>query len=496
MGQIRRQTILSSIITYVGFLVGLVNTYFFVKNGAFTPAEYGLTRIFFDIGQTFCSLASFAIPALIYKFYPYYKDNLNSQQNDLFSLASVIILIGFIILCVAGYICEPLVIRKFGRSPLLIQYYYWIFPFAFGLLFFTLFEAFSWSQHKTIFPIFLRETALRLLTATLIIYYLIEKKFDGFIKLFACLYIVLAIAQLIYLIHTKQIHWVWKLSRVTKKFKKKMFTFSSYIYAGNLVVIVAQSIDGIMISSLMGLASTGIFTLAAYVSNLIQVPQRSVQAATIGILSKAWKGRDYKEINRIYHRTSINLLLLSLIIFGCIWLNIEQAFQVFHIQKEYVQGLYVILILGISRIIDAGTGVNSQIIGTSSFWRFEFLSGVLLLGINIPLNYILIKYYGINGSALSTLIAFTIYNTIRFIFLWKKFGMQPFTIKTLYAILLAVAAYVICFTLLDTVPGMLGILIRSFLFIVLVIVGVFILRITPDANQLLHIIQKRRKKLM
>ena len=70
MGQIRRQTILSSIIIYVGFFIGLVNTYFFVKNGAFTPAEYGLTRIFFDIGQTFSSLASFAIPALIYKFYP------------------------------------------------------------------------------------------------------------------------------------------------------------------------------------------------------------------------------------------------------------------------------------------------------------------------------------------------------------------------------------------------------------------------------------------
>ncbi len=494
MGNIRRQSITSIIITYIGFFVGLANTYFFVKNGTFTPAQYGLTRIFFDVAQMFSCIAGLAIPSLIFKFHPYYKDNLPPKQNDLFTLTLIITCIGFVLLCVAGYIFEPLVIRKFGRSPLFIQYYYWLFPFAFGLLFFMLFEAFSWSQSKTVFPIFLRETVLRILTTGLIVYYLFQSDFNIFIKLFSSLYVVLAITQLLYIIRTKEIHFTWKRSRVTKKFKKKLFAFSSYIYVGSIIAIIAQSIDGIMISSLMGLASTGVFTLALYVSSLIQVPQRSVQAATIPVLSKAWKDKNYKEINRLYHRSSINLLLLSLLIFGCIWLNIHQAFEVFNIQKEYAQSLYVVLILGISRIIDAGTGVNGQIIITSSFWRFEFISGVLLLGINIPLNYFLIKQYGINGSAISTLISFTVYNTIRYVFLWKKCKMQPFTIKTLYAILLAIVAYGICFATLRTVPGMLGIVVRSLVFIGLMVVGVFGLQITPDAHQLLHVLKNRWKK--
>jgi len=42
-----------------------------------------------------------------------------------------------------------------------------------------------------------------------------------------------------------------------------------------------------------------------------------------------------------------------------------------------------------------GTGVNSQIIGTSTLWRFEFFTGMILLAITLPLNYVLAKKLGV-----------------------------------------------------------------------------------------------------
>ena len=89
MGQIRRQTILSSISTYFGFLRGALNTYLFVRSGSgsFTPAEYGLTRIFTDVGQIMFAVGSFGVGSMMYKFYPYYKDNLDRKDNDLLALA-------------------------------------------------------------------------------------------------------------------------------------------------------------------------------------------------------------------------------------------------------------------------------------------------------------------------------------------------------------------------------------------------------------------------
>src|SRR3954466_5730526 len=112
MGQIRKQTILSSIVIYVGFLIGFVNTYLYVKNGTFTTAEYGLTRLISDLGITFYSFAALGVTSYVYKFYPYYKHNLKDKQNDQAAISVVIITIGFILVSLAAYFLKPLFIRK------------------------------------------------------------------------------------------------------------------------------------------------------------------------------------------------------------------------------------------------------------------------------------------------------------------------------------------------------------------------------------------------
>ncbi|MFX9680546.1 hypothetical protein ABTP05_19430, partial [Acinetobacter baumannii] len=83
----------------------------------------------------------------------------------------------------------------------------------------------------------------------------------------------------------------------------------------------------------------------------------------------------------------------------------------------------VIFILGMVRIVDAATGLNAMVINTSTFWRFDFYSGIVLLAFRLPLTYFLIKNYGIIGSATAELIAYTIYNIIRSEFLRRKFDM-------------------------------------------------------------------------
>jgi len=197
------------------------------------------------------------------------------------------------------------------------------------------------------------------------------------------------------------------------------------------------------------------------------------------------------EIDRIYKRSSINLLLAALFIFGGIWLNIGDAFRLLHIQSEYATGITVIFILSISRLIDAGTGVNAQIIATSTQWRFEFMTGVILLLLILPLNYILIKKIGIEGSAYANLISFSIYNAIRYGFLWKRYNLQPFSNKTTLSILLGVAAYFISYLLFRDMQGWMGVIFRSVLFSIIFFAGIFTLKLTPDAMQLVEVAKKR-----
>ena len=260
---------------------------------------------------------------------------------------------------------------------------------------------------------------------------------------------------------------------------------------GVVINVLAQTIDTVIISSLKGLGSTGIFNLAQFAANLVQVPQRSIQSVTTGILAQAWKDKNYTEISRIYHRSCINLLLLALFIFANIWLNIYDSFAVFNIQEAYKVGISVIFVLGIARIIDAGTGVNNIIIGTSTFWRFDFVSGIILLFLRIPTTYLLIKNFGIIGAGFAEVISLTIYNFIRFEYLRRKFGMQPFNRKTALSILVSAVAFFITWILFRNIHGWVAIVSRSLTFTTILVSGIFYLRLTPDAMQMYYKVKEK-----
>src|SRR5437868_12874537 len=97
MSTIRRQSIISSIVIYIGFVVGLLNTYLFTKQGSFTETQYGLTGIFIAIATIMMAFSQLAMPSYIYKFFPYYHDHLPPKKNDLLTWALVVSTIGFIL---------------------------------------------------------------------------------------------------------------------------------------------------------------------------------------------------------------------------------------------------------------------------------------------------------------------------------------------------------------------------------------------------------------
>jgi O-antigen/teichoic acid export membrane protein len=489
MGSIRRQTIQSSILVYIGFFIGAINLYYYTRigNGAFTPEQFGLTRIFFDFSQNMYAFGSLGIIPVIYKFYPYYKDNLEAHEIDLMTWALAISLIGFIMVLLAGYWFQPFFVHQFSKgSKLIVDYYYWMFPFAMGMLLFSVMEGFCWAVQKTVMSNFLKETGLRILTLIIVLlYYFRFISFSQFIHLFAFLYLAIfgIVAWVLY--RTKKLHFPLKVSRVTKKFKWKMFSMQALIFGGTCIASLAATIDSFIIAKFQGLAVVAVFGVAQYAANLIQVPQRSIQSVSAGVLSRAWKDKNMPEINRIYQRSCINLLLIALFLFGNIWLNIQPALAALNIQKTYESGLAVVFILGMVRIIDAGTGLNNIVIGTSTYWRFDFLSGVVLLAFRLPLTYFLIKNYGIIGSAFAELIAFALYNFIRFEFLRRKFGMQPFNQNNLKALLLGLISFTLVSVLLNQFSGWPGIILRSTMFSILMILGVIQGKLTPDAAQLI-----------
>ena len=497
MSQVRRQSIISTVLVYAGFFVGFINTYLFTRQGSpFSTDEYGMNGIFIAVGNLMFAFSNFGMVAVVYKFYPYYNDNLQKRKNDLLTWTFLISLIGFLFVTIAGIVFKDFVIRKFGaNSPLFLKYYFWVFPFGLGILFFSMLEVFAWNIRKSIFTTFLKEVMFKLLTLILILLlsFKLIVDFDSFIKLYSLTYGLTALMLLIYLLWKKEFHVTFHISRVTKKFYKKMASMAALVYTGSTIFMISAFIDTIIIMSLLGTSAAGIFTLGSVVSGLVQAPQRGVIAASIPVLSKAWKDKDYERINLIYQRSGINLLIGSLGIFLIVWLNYEDAVITFHLKPAYLDSLWIFFFLGMARVVDSGTGVNSQIIGTSVFWRFEMFSGMILLCLIAPLNYILVKKFGIIGAGYSNLISLSVYNAIRLWFLHRKFGMNPFTKKTIYAIIISIICYVVCYNVFRDFHGFAGIMVKTVVFIALYGGAVFYFDLTPDFDPVLQTIKKKSR---
>ena len=496
MGTIRRQSIISSIVIYFGFAIGLLNTYFFTKEGLFTAADYGLISIFMPIALLMMAFSNLAMPSYIFKFYPYYNDNLPPRKNDMLTWALLVGMIGFIIVLVVGWFFKDLVIRKYSaNSPQLVVYYYWVFPMGFGLSIFSILEAYTWSLGKPVLATFAREVLWRMFTTILIVFFIFDiiEDFDLFIKFYSFGYPFIVVFLLGYLFFGKKIHFTFSVSKVTRRYFKKIITLCAFVYSGVLIFTLSRAFDTIVIASILpnGIDKAGVFGIATLMTSVIQAPQRSLIAVSIPHLSKGWKDKNMALLQKIYQRSSINLLIFSCGIFLLIALNYTEAITTFGLKEIYLLGFPAFIFLGLSMVVDLGTGVNAQIIATSTAWRFELISGVILLTLMLPLTYIFAKQYDMTGPAVANFISISIYNIVRIAFLWRKFRLFPFTRQSIYILCSAAACYGVCYFLFEGVHGMPGLIYRSALFVLLyggIVIG---FRLSPDITPVLITLKNR-----
>src|SRR3954465_4460013 len=104
MSTIRRQSIISSLVVYFGFVLGFLNTYLFTREGGFTKEQYGLTAVFIAIAQLMYAISNVGMASYLTKFFPYYKAHLPDKKNDQLTWALLLPCVGFILVVVIGLV--------------------------------------------------------------------------------------------------------------------------------------------------------------------------------------------------------------------------------------------------------------------------------------------------------------------------------------------------------------------------------------------------------
>ncbi len=483
MGVIVRQSISNTLITYTGIGLGFVLTIFLYPH-ILSPDEYGLTRVLISASYICSQFAHLGMHNLVMRYYPFFKKADPDRHGFLFWAITIPIL-GFLLFTLLFFLADDLLIRLYEeRSTLFVEYYLWILPLTLFILYYEVLNSYLRSLRDSVTGSMSNEVTLRIVViAVLGLYFLEWISFSQFITLFVLSYLTQPLTILTQIWRKGAFRLKPNLKLFRKPLFKGMLNYGLFSLFGGLTTVLVWNIDILMLGSIAGLDQTAIYAIAFYIGSVITVPQRAIEKIAAPLLSDFIKNKKWGEVESIYKKTSLNQLIPGLFIFGLIWIHIDTLFLL--LPDVYAAGKWVVLIIGIGKLIEMGTGSNGIILINSKHYRVSFYTNIVLVVITIALNYVLIPRYGIEGAAIASAFALFVFNGVKCLFIKLKFGMQPFSIKTIVVAMLGGFVLILSGSLSLFDSLLLNTLLQTLFFVLLYLMPILYFKVSPDLNELI-----------
>ena len=491
MGIVIRQSIKTTLVSYVGFAIGYINTLFLFPL-VLSKEQIGLIRLLISVSFLFATFASLGAGNIPTKFFPYFIDE-KKQHNGILAFILSIGMSGFILFVIVFFLLKDVIFSIYSKnSPLLLDYYFYFIPFTLIVLLTTIFESYLIVQQKPILPAMVREILMRLLvmlglTAIYFSFFTFNTFADSII-----IYYALGLLILILYIKKEKILFLKPNAQILKSpHFKEMLIFSGFVIMGNASATIIANIDSLMLSAYSGLGSAGIYTIAFFIAAVIEIPKRSISQVVIPIVSQANKDGDIPKLKELYQKTSLNQLIVGGLIFLGIWCNIDNIFKLIPNGEIYSPGKWVVFYIGLSKLFDMAAGVNMEIVGTSKYYKIDLLFYVFLVVIGVIANFIFIPKYGIIGAAIASAISIFLFNTIRFFFLLYVYKIQPFSFNTIKVLAIFFLTLFVSYLVSPIQNFIVDIVVRSLAIIIIFVGLVLLLNVSDDVTRVTRSVIKR-----
>jgi len=192
--------------------------------------------------------------------------------------------------------------------------------------------------------------------------------------------------------------------KITRKFSKEIFYFSTPLMIGYIASAVVTNIDTVLLSFFRSLEEVALYQIALPMANILLLVVGSVVIVLMPLISELWTKRKLKTI-RIILGLLTKALFLIIIPLALIFITFPENAISMLFGEIYIPASQALQILSVAMIISTmGYIFSSVIIGIGK----PFLNtkiAFLVMFANILSNLILIPLFGIKGAAVSMIIS-------------------------------------------------------------------------------------------
>lgn len=239
MGIIVRQSLFNATWIYIGIALGAFTTLFLYPHILEDPDQYGLTRVLISASIIGAQFAHLGIRNTVIRFFPFFKNPAN-QHNGLLFLAMAVPLIGFLIYSIIFWIFrDPLIGFYADRSPLVVEFFYYILPITLFILYFEVLNSYLRSLKDSTTGSLVNEVLLRLLIIlALALLWLDWISFETFILFFTLSYSLQPLLLMAVLWRMGELRLFPRFSFMKKRIIRSMTAYGFYTLLGGLTTII------------------------------------------------------------------------------------------------------------------------------------------------------------------------------------------------------------------------------------------------------------------
>lgn len=489
MKQIQRQSILNSLTAYMAIGLGYVNVVLLLPH-ILTTEQVGLYTILAAVANIAANFIKLGVPYMVIRYFPYYREK-EEEQGSFFGFLLLLTLASFSGFTVLYQLIQPLIVRFYSNgSALFVDYNYLVLPFTFFMMSLELFHSYCRANFKSVAAGFAKDLLSRVVIfALLIALYMGAISFELFIWIYAFSYGIPTLFLMVYLAVGDMLAMPknpFRLGNIPE-----MLMYGLFVSLGALSTVLINEVDKVMIGGMTDLGKAGIYGISAFFGSVIIVPARSVLMIAAPFIAQFMKEDNMSKIEGIYKKSSINLLVVGLLLYIGIYTNLHNIFKM--LPSEYADGAMVIMLIGLSKLFELASGANGEILLNSKYYRYDLMFNSSLVVLAVITNLLFIPIWGITGAALATALSLFLYNVAKCAFIYIKFRIQPFTVKTLLILLISSVTVGVSYLIPVIDSLVVDLILRSAIVTVTFSSLTLVLRVSPDVNELLtNLIKKYR----
>lgn len=430
MGEIQKQSIKGTLFTYSGALLG------FVISGLIYPRflekeQIGVINVLVAYAMIFAQVFGLGFMNTTTKFFPYFRDYKKKHNGFLF-LGILVSLIGSILALIAYFLLRDSMLEsQAGDFKDFNQYIDLMIPIFISIILFNFFDNYYKVLYNAYSGIWLKEVILRVLTISGVVFLIYNYiDFKSFSTLYAFFYVLILVILVFKIIRSGHFSLKPSIALLNKDRIREMASVSFFGIISSASGLVLVTVDRIMVKDLIGFNAAGLYATCFYFGALVGMPTRAIIKTASTYIADAWKNNDQNLLRDVYQKSSQIQFLFGLFLLIGLLINLDNIDAL--LKYRFTDGLIIIPIVGLAFLTDMLSGTSGSIINNSRYYRYNAYMMLGFVIIIIAGNYFLIPRWGILGAALASLFSKAVYNLIKFLFVYKRFKLQPYNLKYLW----------------------------------------------------------------